>query len=156
MKTVACDRQVLIATIEALRRGGRLRQERVVLWLSSGTARDPAPVAEVYESEQTAEFDRFCLPQASMRALMQYLGATRRRIVAQVHSHPGRAYHSEVDAEWAIIRHAGALSLVLPRFARTTTVSNFLDRVMTYELTTDAEWAWRANRGPDARIRVTP
>jgi hypothetical protein len=155
MTIALCDPQVLDATIAALQRGARRGQERAVLWLARSGARDPVPILEVYEPEQTASVDRFHLPPASIAALMRHLGATRRRIVAQVHSHPGRAFHSDVDAEWAVVRHVGALSLVLPRFARTTTVANFLERAMTYELSADAAWVWRANCGPDARIRVT-
>jgi proteasome lid subunit RPN8/RPN11 len=156
MTIALCGPQVLDATIAALQRGGRRQEERVVLWLARSGGSDRAEIVEVYEPEQTASIDRFHLPPASIAALMRHLGATRRRIVAQVHSHPGRAYHSDVDAEWAIIRHIGALSLVLPRFARTTTVANFLKRAMTYELSADADWVWRANCGLDARIQVTP
>lgn len=155
MTAVVCSASVLEDTIAALRRGGRLGEERVVLWLSGAASRPPAPVLQVYEPEQVADVDFFRLPPHSMRALMGHLGRTRRRIVAQVHSHPGRAYHSDVDAEWAIIRHEGALSLVLPSFACATTMSNFLDQVMTYEFSTGAEWVLRPNHGADARIRVT-
>lgn len=39
------------------------------------------------------------------------------QIVAQVHSHPGVAYHSDMDNEYAIARIIGSLSLVVPDFA---------------------------------------
>lgn len=155
MTTVVCTEKVVADTIEVLRRGGCRGEERVALWLSSAAPRRPAPVIEVYEPDQIAAVDYFRLPPESMRALMRHLSATRRRIVAQIHTHPGRAYHSDVDAEWAIIRHVGALSLVIPRFAKTTTVSNFLRRVMTYEFSPNAEWLWCPNTGPEARIKVT-
>jgi len=153
--TVLCTEKILVDTIEVLRRGGRRGEERAALWLSSATLRRPAPVIEVYEPDQVAQADYFRLPPQSMCALMRHLGATRSRIVAQIHTHPGRAYHSDVDAEWAIIRHVGALSLVIPRFAKTTTVSSFLKQAMTYEFSLDAEWLWCPNGGPEARIKVT-
>lgn len=40
------------------------------------------------------------------------------QIVAQVHTHPGRAYHSEGDVEGARIRFAGYASIVLPNYGR--------------------------------------
>ncbi|WP_237478594.1 Mov34/MPN/PAD-1 family protein [Lichenibacterium dinghuense] len=39
------------------------------------------------------------------------------RLFAQVHSHPGRAYHSEMDDRYAIVTSPGGLSLVVPDFA---------------------------------------
>ena len=155
MTAVICTGEILAETIEVLRRGGRRGEERVALWLAGASPREPSPVLEVFEPDQVAEVDNFRLPPDSMRGLMKHLGATRRRIVAQIHSHPGRAYHSTVDAKWAIVRHVGALSLVLPKFARTTTPANFLDQVMTYEFTDQAEWRLRPNTGPASPLKVT-
>ncbi len=40
------------------------------------------------------------------------------QIVAQVHTHPGAAYHSDGDVEGARIRYAGYASIVLPEYGR--------------------------------------
>ena len=40
------------------------------------------------------------------------------QIVAQVHTHPGAAYHSDGDIEGARIRYAGYASIVLPEYGR--------------------------------------
>ena len=40
------------------------------------------------------------------------------QIVAQVHTHPGAAYHSYGDVEGARIRYAGYASIVLPEYGR--------------------------------------
>ncbi len=155
MTLVVCAQNTVADTLEVLRRGGHRGEERVALWLANAAPRRPTHVIEMYEPDQIADVDYFRVPPESMRALMRHLGETRRRIVAQIHTHPGRAYHSDVDAEWAIIRHVGALSLVLPQFAETTTVPNFLKRVMTYEFSSDAQWLACPNTGPGARIRIT-
>lgn len=155
MSAVICTRKVLQKTIAVLRRGGERGEERVALWLSASAARTPAAIVEVYEPDQIADVDYFRLPPISMRSLMDHLKATRRRIAAQIHTHPGRAFHSEVDAEWAIVRHVGALSLVLPRFAATTTTENFLEEVMAYEFSREGDWNLRPNLGRDARVTVT-
>jgi hypothetical protein len=39
-------------------------------------------------------------------------------LVAQLHSHPQEAYHSETDNEYPIVATIGAFSLVLPDFAK--------------------------------------
>lgn len=152
MIRVTCPAPLILETIAALRRGGARGEERVVLWLARAGAGCPVQVQEVYEPAQETARDRFKLPPESMRALMAHLASSRRSIVAQIHTHPGRAYHSEVDAEWAIVRHVGALSLVLPRFASTTEPDNFTDQVMTYECSIDGEWVLRPNVGPDAAL----
>ncbi|MCQ3942700.1 MAG: hypothetical protein DPW22_05725 [Alphaproteobacteria bacterium] len=61
-------------------------------------------------------------------------------VAAQVHSHPRQAFHSLADDRWAIIRHEGALSLVLPYFAARTTPFNFGDEVKVYRFSDMAEW----------------
>ncbi len=155
MSTISCTRDVLRATISILRSGGDRREERVVLWLAGAACRTPTPIIEVYEPDQIADVDYFRLPPASMRVLMNHLKATRRRIVAQIHTHPGCAFHSDVDAEWAIVRHVGALSLVLPRFAAATTPSNFLEEVMTYERDSTGDWKHCPNTGLHARVEVS-
>jgi hypothetical protein len=43
--------------------------------------------------------------------------ATRRSVRAQIHTHPGVAYHSTRDDSFALIGTPGYLSLVLPDFA---------------------------------------
>lgn len=156
MTRITCRAAVVTDTIEILRQGGRRGEERVALWLSGAAARTPAPVVEVHEPDQIAAIDYFNLPSESMRSLMGHLTATRRRIVAQIHTHPGRAFHSEADAEWAIIRHVGALSLVLPRFAADTTLGSFLERVKIYELSPAGEWELKPGSGPNAVMEIVP
>ena len=122
-------------TILALRAGGANNCETVVFWLGQGDIVD-----EVYRPEQKVAIDYFHLSGKSMRSLMGHLKMGRRRILAQVHSHPGEAFHSKADDDWAVIRHQGALSLVLPRFAATTTLLNFRQQTVTFELSSGDEW----------------
>jgi len=122
-------------TIAVLQEGGEEICETVVFWLGKGET-----VNEVYRPMQRVSVDYFHLSSESMRSLMDYLKRDRRRILAQVHSHPGDAYHSKADDQWAVIRHQGALSLVLPRFARTTTLQDFPEQTATYSLSADDKW----------------
>jgi proteasome lid subunit RPN8/RPN11 len=45
------------------------------------------------------------------------LAMTGRSVRAQVHTHPGQAFHSAIDDDWPIVSQAGFLSLVIPDFA---------------------------------------
>ncbi|MGA2408250.1 MAG: Mov34/MPN/PAD-1 family protein [Bacteroidales bacterium] len=40
------------------------------------------------------------------------------KLIAQIHSHPTKAYHSETDDEFPIITTLGGLSIVVPYFAK--------------------------------------
>jgi len=144
---------VLSDTLDMLRAGGRLGHERVALWLAPAS---PAAVgiSEVYEPEQETARDYFHLPPASLKALMSRLRAGRMKVAAQIHTHPAAAFHSEADARWAIVRHVGALSLVLPRFAEATTLATFVTEVKTYELAEGGEWILTPNQGPGARLAL--
>jgi proteasome lid subunit RPN8/RPN11 len=122
-------------TFAVLQEGGTRRCETVVFWLGKGSTVD-----EVYRPEQSVSIDYFHLPSESMRSLMNYLKRDRRRILAQVHSHPGDAFHSKADDDWAVIRHEGALSLVLPRFASTAMLHNFSEQTATFSLSPDDKW----------------
>ncbi|MGC1863980.1 MAG: hypothetical protein WA733_23390 [Methylocystis sp.] len=116
MTAISCSREIFAGTIACLRRGGLRGEERAVLWLAKTAAEEPpAVVCQVYEPEQIAAKDFFHLPPESMRALMMHLRTKRLKVVAQIHTHPGAAFHSDADNEWAIVRHRGALSLVFPR-----------------------------------------
>jgi proteasome lid subunit RPN8/RPN11 len=55
------------------------------------------------------------------RAMVSCVQAAARfelQVVAQVHTHPGQAYHSDGDVEGAKIRYPGYASLVLPEYGR--------------------------------------
>jgi hypothetical protein len=58
-----------------------------------------------------------------------------------VHSHPAKAFHSRADDEWAIVRHEGALSLVVPDFASRTSADSFATDIAAFVLTSSNEWA---------------
>lgn len=53
-----------------------------------------------------------------LHAISERLYATGQRLVAQIHSHPTRAYHSAMDDRYAIATKLGSFSLVVPDFAK--------------------------------------
>jgi hypothetical protein len=69
------------------------------------------------------------------------------RLVAQIHSHPTEAYHSDVDDKYAMATALGAFSLVVPDFA---TGPFDVEAFAIYRLTPSPWWRftpspyWRA------------
>lgn len=114
-------------------------KEKVLLWLGRKTS-EGYTVDEILTPIQITEADYFHIPEEGMEEIMNRLRVTRKMLVAQIHTHPGHAYHSMADDNWAIVRHEGAYSLVLPFFCSTTTESNFLENVATFVLNKSNDW----------------
>lgn len=136
---VTCSFPLVDATISRLREAGQHQCECIVLWLGA-RAGNHIEVVDAYRPEQIARADMFQIPPASMNILYGELRRRRLMVAAQVHSHPEEAFHSRADDRWAIIRHEGALSLVVPYFASDTTVANFLDQTKIFQFSDEAQW----------------
>jgi hypothetical protein len=155
MLRVACPSAVVGATIDALRESGARGHEGIVLWLGRRRG-DEVELVAAYVPEHTARHDMFHIPPSGMRKLQAHLRAHRWMIGAQVHSHPGHAFHSRADDDWAIVRHVGALSIVAPYFARHLTTGSFMADCATYELDEANRWRRVQVRDVVSRCEIVP
>jgi proteasome lid subunit RPN8/RPN11 len=130
---------VVAKTITSLRAAGARRNEHVVLWLGRRTE-SHITVEEAFVPIQQAEADYFHIPPEGMTALLKHLGERRQMVAAQVHTHPREAFHSSADDRWAIVRHEGALSFVVPRFCEDTDVGSFVRDAAVFRLSSDNEF----------------
>jgi hypothetical protein len=138
-QTVYCPKTLMQATIDALQQAGQRRCECVVLWTGHRAGED-LRVSEVLRPPQRAKADMFVIPPDGMAVVMDHLRRTRGMIVAQVHSHPQKAFHSAADEQWAIVRHLGALSIVLPWFASRVTADSFWRDAAIFEMSLGNRW----------------
>lgn len=155
MSTLSCAAPLVSETLDELRTAGRVEKERVVLWLSPRPLLAASAIVEIYVPEQEAEMDYFRIPPSGMRALMAHLRERKLVLAAQVHSHPNEAFHSRADDKWAIVRHEGALSIVVPNFAAGVDARNFLNMAAVFRLTGDDRWLEVRPDELDKKIRVT-
>ncbi|TXM95588.1 Mov34/MPN/PAD-1 family protein [Methylobacterium sp. WL116] len=81
-----------------------------------------------------------------LHRINKWLFEHRLTLVAQIHSHPGRAYHSGTDDDFAVATRVGCLSLVVPDYA---TGRFELATTATFRL--DASGRWRGIRTPEVR-----
>lgn len=140
MKTLVHVKQEHVtATLKTLQHAGRACRECVVLWLARRQGAS-LTVQHVFVPLQNAADDYFRIPRAGVAALLRELGTTRFQVVVQVHSHPYEAFHSPADDAWAIVRHSGALSLVVPYFGLRTTPGTFVEDAAVYALRPDNQW----------------
>lgn len=134
-----CSTAIIGDTLRFLHTSGQRGCEGIVLWLGARNG-EQIHVRVAYQPEHRAQSDLFHIPPASMLQLKEYLRTNRLMIAAQVHSHPMEAFHSLADDKWAMVRHAGALSIVLPYFAKNTTTETFLRDAATFVLSTTNKW----------------
>ncbi len=146
MRRLLVSRAILKTTLDALRLPGRSGREGVALWLGE-SGQDGTRVVNVHVPVQHAMDDMFTVPRASVAALLELVGRTGLSVAAQVHTHPMQAFHSLADDMWAIVRHEGALSLVLPRFGLDTDVATFWRNAAVFQLSSKNRWL----RVPEAR-----
>jgi hypothetical protein len=107
---------VLRETFATLRQCGAGRRECQVLWTSPWSAL--AMVDRVVHPKHRVRGDGFELDSAWLTDFWQQLTRTACGVRVQIHTHPGRAFHSATDDAWPIIHSPGFLSLVIPRFAQ--------------------------------------
>lgn len=151
---VKCSSPLVETTLSRLREAGQARCECVMLWLGRRTG-DYIEVVDAYRPEQISREDMFKIPRASMNLLYGELRRHRLMVAAQVHSHPKEAFHSRADDHWAIVRHEGALSLVVPYFASNTTTANFLDQAKIFQFSNDARWTEVPQVEANSWLRLT-
>ena len=152
---LACSAQVVDATLTEMSVGAKRSTEALALWLGK-TRGQEIDVVEAYVPDYEAAVDWFHIPRSSMRSLMSHLRERRLQVCAQVHSHPGRAFHSVADDKWAVVRHVGALSLVLPTFGVGVEREQFLQAVAAYELSEENVWCRVSEPELRANLEIQP
>lgn len=146
LKHIALPLGVAERSQSSLRSAGRSGNEGLVLW-SGVQEGESFTIRTVTVPRQRAirSADGVCVV-VDGDALHQFNVETYRRgerLIAQVHTHPGRAYHSEMDDRYAVVTAPGGLSLVVPDFA----VRPFdLRECAVYRLSTRGAWLEVAQR----------
>ena len=101
----------------ALMQSQRLRHEGVAYLLGRTDGTVTLAVA-VFAPEAQTTAGSFHVQTRAMASCTRAAARFELQVVAQVHTHPGRAYHSDGDVEGAKIRYPGYASLVLPEYGR--------------------------------------
>jgi hypothetical protein len=151
MKIYVTER-IIADTLRFLQKDGLLQRESVALWLGR-RAGGEVRVVDAVRPEHQAGRDFFHIPAPAMGLLRARLRDENLMIAAQVHTHPREAFHSPADNRWAIVRHVGALSLVLPHFAQRIAPGAFWTETAFFAMSDLGEWC-----RVDARdhVEVTP
>lgn len=120
INNVHVSREILDETIKSLQDYGKHGCEGLVLWLGSIQGNDTCRVEKVLtppqKSIKSEDGVGYFVTSETLFNLNKFLSTTGLRLLAQVHSHPGRAYHSTADDRYCIITLEGGFSIVVPDF----------------------------------------
>jgi hypothetical protein len=105
---------VLPATFKVLRDCGRSECECVVYW--TGPSHDGA-VDNVEHPVHTRSAVGYEVENCWLTDFWKALATAKRSVKAQIHTHPGGAFHSASDDRWPIVSQPCFISIVLPNFA---------------------------------------
>jgi hypothetical protein len=111
---------VIQDTWRALREYGEERDEGFVLWLGRILGAEAIVDTAFVPPQQSIQSEDGVGYFVSTQTLFQLnvkLSQTGLKLLAQVHSHPGRAYHSTTDDAYAVVTTEGGYSIVVPNFA---------------------------------------
>jgi len=121
VRRVTVEQSVVRATLQTMRDFGARGCEALVLWL--GNVQPPhAHVMIAFTPDQRSVTSEsgvgYFVGGETLFQLNRALAETGLRLIAQVHSHPGEAYHSAADDRYAIVTVDGGFSLVVPDFGQ--------------------------------------
>ncbi len=111
---------ILEQTSEALRMYGERKCEGLVLWLGHNNNDQTGHVKRILVPPQNSIKSEdgvgYFVTAKTLFDVNKLLSSSGLRLLAQVHSHPGRAYHSPADDRYCIVTTEGGFSIVVPNF----------------------------------------
>ena len=106
---------VLTQSIRNMADCGQGRCECVIYWTGPVT-NDGAVDGWTHPSHRRSPFG-YQIDDNWLTTFWFQLAAENRALRAQVHTHPGSAFHSETDDNWPVVSQPGFVSIVVPNFA---------------------------------------
>lgn len=121
MRRITVRRITIDKMLATMREFGANGWELLVLWVGEiEPSGESAHVVQAFVPKQKALTSEdgvgYFVSGETLFELNRALAETGLRLIAQVHSHPHMAYHSEADDRYAIVTAEGGYSLVVPEF----------------------------------------
>lgn len=151
LKSYLIPEKILMVSRELLAEPGEEGLEAAVLWLGTERRGGEVEILAAHMPEQIAyRSSEGVAVTVVEEALSALIGALPEGIFvpARLHTHPGRAYHSSTDDANMLLSHRGAISIVVPDFARRPIE---LPRCSVNEL--DSGHRWRELSGTEVEER---
>lgn len=133
---------VIKQTLGWLREAGFRHSEATVLWAGQFATPERFMILTAIYPEQIALHSPhgvgYVVEGNELFRINKWLFENDRILLAQVHSHPTEAYHSDTDDDYPMVTAVGQFSIVVPFFARDTEM-DFLTWAF-YRLSGTGDW----------------
>ena len=116
---ITVSEAVMKKTISHLQSNGERGDEAFVLWVGtqSGLVFNVSDaVVPQQVAHRTPQGVYVTIPGEELHRINVWLFEQKLQLIAQVHSHPSDAFHSDLDDALPIATRAGSLSVVIPNF----------------------------------------
>ncbi len=128
---------IIDETIERFSKYGEEGVEAFGLWV--GDERDDFfHIREVWIPPQENTMLSYYVTSVDVHRINVKLNRLGFSAIAQLHTHPGTAFHSYVDDSFAILLLPGSLSIVIPKYGNIE-VEDFFGEIASYKLQNN-EW----------------
>ena len=107
--------------VNFMRYAGRKGLEAVALWAGVREGATFRILRTIIPKQLSGSLENglmYVVEESELHRISLDLFDSRQQLIAQVHSHPGTAYHSDTDDAYPIVTVLGGLSVVVPNFAR--------------------------------------
>jgi len=121
VRRILLPRPLAMEAFQHLRTIGAEGAEGLALWAGKREGSDFRVERTIVPAQHAIQFeDGVCVAVAGdeLFRVNMILHEQQLTLIAQIHSHPGRAYHSETDDAYPVATTVGSLSVVVPQFAR--------------------------------------
>jgi hypothetical protein len=115
--------------------------EGVALWAGQMQERTFEVQTTIIPAQTASQLENgllYAVDGDELYRINHWLYKNKQTLVAQLHSHPGEAYHSEMDDRYPIVATLGGLSIVIPDFGFNAFSLNDL---AVYRLSPEKIWA---------------
>lgn len=109
-------------TLRSLSQYRTANSECLVYWGGVIGAGKDVVITSLLRPNHSFQGWRVQLDSTEMKNLLRTLRIRDEKLMAQIHSHPGGAFHSPGDDEMATSFHNGFISIVVPNFAKNITL----------------------------------
>lgn len=116
------SKSALEKTKEFLKISQEEQSEVVILW-SGEIKGNTVRIKTAWLPFQYTDVGFFMIPGDELFNLNRMIFESGERLVAQVHTHPNLAFHSDADSEFSVTSMEKGLSIVVPNFGATSVKS---------------------------------
>jgi len=122
----------LVETLNHLKRHGRTKREGIVYWIGKKIENGKVIVTSVIYPKQRASVIRAKVEPSEVARITARLHRNNEILVAQIHSHPTFAFHSDTDDLYPVFHEVGLISVVVSNFGFIKTKNFFESRFFEY------------------------